>query len=222
MKVTNRLVSVRAKTVITAVLVVSSCVDFVKGGCLSYGHSCWGGHGKRSGAPGGRSSIAVRTIPAPPLYSQDTGLWPSIERGQTPVEYKSAMHYQPLNRLFRIPPAAAMDLLGSDAAGSSSASDENDSENLKAPPDDKDSVYETLPPRPRIINARENQFRLRKHLRQKAALLQTMADGTEPSNDSDDNDDFGQLVLNVGDRGRNDNSASLSNPGSPRKYSRSS
>ncbi|XP_053681092.1 uncharacterized protein LOC128731958 [Anopheles nili] len=39
---------------ICIILIVVSCLclDNVKGSCLSYGHSCWGAHGKRASPPG--------------------------------------------------------------------------------------------------------------------------------------------------------------------------
>uniref|UniRef100_A0A1B6LNR1 Uncharacterized protein n=1 Tax=Graphocephala atropunctata TaxID=36148 RepID=A0A1B6LNR1_9HEMI len=36
------------------VLVFSCLAGYAAGSCLSYGHSCWGAHGKRSGGVGGR------------------------------------------------------------------------------------------------------------------------------------------------------------------------
>ncbi|XP_026727232.1 uncharacterized protein LOC113493442 isoform X2 [Trichoplusia ni] len=40
-----------AVTKVFALLLVICLAECVTGSCLSYGHSCWGAHGKRSGKP---------------------------------------------------------------------------------------------------------------------------------------------------------------------------
>ncbi|XP_049548522.1 uncharacterized protein LOC125959693 [Anopheles darlingi] len=35
----------------TFIVITCLCLEHVKGSCLSYGHSCWGAHGKRAGPP---------------------------------------------------------------------------------------------------------------------------------------------------------------------------
>ncbi|XP_050081806.1 uncharacterized protein LOC126569048 [Anopheles aquasalis] len=35
----------------TFIVITCLCLEHVKGSCLSYGHSCWGAHGKRDGPP---------------------------------------------------------------------------------------------------------------------------------------------------------------------------
>ncbi|XP_075976090.1 neuropeptide CCHamide 1 isoform X2 [Anticarsia gemmatalis] len=45
--------SASAVTKIFALLLVICLVECATGSCLSYGHSCWGAHGKRSGKPPG-------------------------------------------------------------------------------------------------------------------------------------------------------------------------
>ncbi|XP_041762149.1 uncharacterized protein LOC121588367 [Anopheles merus] len=44
---------------IVFIILVSVCSKQIKGSCLSYGHSCWGAHGKRAGQPGHIASSDV-------------------------------------------------------------------------------------------------------------------------------------------------------------------
>uniref|UniRef100_A0A182Q2A4 Uncharacterized protein n=1 Tax=Anopheles farauti TaxID=69004 RepID=A0A182Q2A4_9DIPT len=37
---------------VALIVAICLCLKQVKGSCLSYGHSCWGAHGKRAGPPG--------------------------------------------------------------------------------------------------------------------------------------------------------------------------
>uniref|UniRef100_A0A1L8DQ85 Putative neuropeptide cchamide-1 n=1 Tax=Nyssomyia neivai TaxID=330878 RepID=A0A1L8DQ85_9DIPT len=47
------------KLILSLLLVISLYKDSVEGSCLSYGHSCWGAHGKRS---------PPRVLPRPPPH----------------------------------------------------------------------------------------------------------------------------------------------------------
>ncbi|XP_063827662.1 neuropeptide CCHamide-1 isoform X2 [Ostrinia nubilalis] len=40
-----------AATTLLALMLIVCLVESATGSCLSYGHSCWGAHGKRSGRP---------------------------------------------------------------------------------------------------------------------------------------------------------------------------
>ncbi|XP_058812291.1 uncharacterized protein LOC131676910 [Topomyia yanbarensis] len=226
MKMTSGTIRHRVQVVFVVVFVLCFCLDCVKGGCLSYGHSCWGGHGKRSGPPG--RTIVARTIPAPPISTPDL-LWPNIEQRNPPgskgsaYEIQSAAYYQPMNRLFRLPPATMMDLLDSDVTGSSSsASGENDVESEKSNADDAESVVEVGSPKiPDLNDIREESLRMRQQRRKTAALLKTVA-GPE-SGDSDE-ESFGRLFMNTGGGRESNNNNLLKLLGSKphRKYGRSS
>lgn len=185
----------RVKTILLVAMVLGCCLDFVKGGCLSYGHSCWGAHGKRSGPPPPPARrLLPRTVPAPPISPPDG--WTALERTKPPeagsFTIGSKAYYPPLGRLFRFPPAAAvLDLLGS----SENDIDSND-------PQQEDMDYGGPPQANRnVMSLGDRLQRLQREQRRKAALFETAFPGTDTNGSSsgsggtdDEADDFGQLL----------------------------
>ncbi|XP_039446904.1 uncharacterized protein LOC120426234 [Culex pipiens pallens] len=181
--------TVRVKTILVIAMVLC-CFDFVKGGCLSYGHSCWGAHGKRSGPPLARRPLP-RTIPAGPIGPPDG--WSALERMKPPEAGSfvagSKAYYPPLGRLFQFPPAAVLDLLGSS---------ENDIDSTE--PEDTD--YGGPQPNRNVMSLGDRFQRLQREQRRKAALYETASSGTDTSSsgnsssgNADDANDIGQALV---------------------------
>ncbi|XP_058457397.1 uncharacterized protein LOC131434572 isoform X1 [Malaya genurostris] len=192
----------RAKSALMVAFAVCFCLDYVKGGCLSYGHSCWGGHGKRSGPPG--RAVAVRTIPAPPVSSPDL-LWPNIEQSDQTAAGNNggvfeipagSVYYQPRIRAFRFRPEDVMNLPEVDVADASSlASDENYADrSTKSTIEDTGRVVESE--FQKSPNNREDHLRSELQRRKVMAALLATATGTEPG-DLDENS-YERLFLNPG------------------------
>ncbi|XP_065092774.1 uncharacterized protein CCHa1 [Ochlerotatus camptorhynchus] len=207
------IMSCRVKMIGAVFLVICCCFSYAKGGCLSYGHSCWGGHGKRSGPPSGRSM--TRSIPAPPMAPSD--LWPAIERMKPPggkgplYAAPNSVYYQQLGRMFKVPPVSIMDLVGPDSSSSSNENDDNSSKT-----DDDENNGDSSLENHNALRSREDQLRQRQ-LRRKAALFETATAGAGSSNE----DDIGQLLLDAAASNRdNQNLFKLLNSPPPRKFER--
>ncbi|XP_062538254.1 uncharacterized protein LOC134206542 [Armigeres subalbatus] len=190
MAIISGMMSCRLDVIGALLLMLCCCFSYAQGGCLSYGHSCWGGHGKRSGPPSGRS--IPRSLPVPPMVPAD--MWSTVERSKAPegkgtfYAAPNDIYYQPLGRVVKAPPVSLVDLLGADS--SSSTSIENDDVSSKSD-DDENNAEPNLNDHG-VSQSREDLLRQRQ-LRRKAALFETASGGTGSSNE----EDVGQLLLDV-------------------------
>lgn len=217
MAIISGLIGYKVKMIGALFLMFCCCFSYAKGGCLSYGHSCWGGHGKRSGPPPPSGRSIPRTLPAPPMVPAD--LWSTIERMKPPggkgtlYAAPNNIYYQPLGRIVKAPSVSLVDLMGPDS--SSSTSVEND--DLSSKSDDDENNEEPSLDNHNLPPSREDLLRQRQ-LRRKAALFETATTGTGSSNE----DDIGQLLLDVAvpDRGNRD-LLKLLNSTPPRRYDHS-
>uniref|UniRef100_A0A182NE22 Uncharacterized protein n=1 Tax=Anopheles dirus TaxID=7168 RepID=A0A182NE22_9DIPT len=105
---------------VALIVVTSLCLKQVKGSCLSYGHSCWGAHGKRAGPPGRTApSDGPDTVQYKPqqLLGQSNPLPAALtatERWALVRVLPEKNAYYPLGKLMHSPPAAASLLFNED------------------------------------------------------------------------------------------------------------
>ncbi|XP_050070818.1 uncharacterized protein LOC126558792 [Anopheles maculipalpis] len=103
----------RLRVLVAIIVLICVCLKQVKGSCLSYGHSCWGAHGKRAGPPGRTASsdapVAVQFQPQPlldqanPLPAALTG----AERWALVKVLPEKNAYYPFSKLIYSPPLTA-------------------------------------------------------------------------------------------------------------------
>ncbi|XP_055615772.1 uncharacterized protein LOC129761940 isoform X2 [Toxorhynchites rutilus septentrionalis] len=195
MKMTNGIMGNRAKTIIVTTLVLCFGLDFVKGGCISYGHSCWGGHGKRSGPPGQYSTRALPVPLAPPPELWTRELFAISNNG----------YYPPLARMLQFPPAAVIKMLGSDSTAAVHGSDGESA--TEVTDDDEQNT---------IARNSNNNYQPAQQRRKTAALENESARANIFAEE-----DFGELLLQAPTANRGSNLLKLLSPTSFRKHNQS-
>ncbi|XP_055683926.1 neuropeptide CCHamide-1 [Lutzomyia longipalpis] len=80
------------KLILSLLLVISLYKDSVEGSCLSYGHSCWGAHGKRS---------PPRVLPRPPPHINLPTRWALLKiiPDKNLFEMKAKIQGNPMDRI---------------------------------------------------------------------------------------------------------------------------
>ncbi|XP_035902715.1 uncharacterized protein LOC118507787 [Anopheles stephensi] len=103
----------RLRVSVAIIVLICVCLKQVKGSCLSYGHSCWGAHGKRAGPPGRTASVdapfAVQFQPQP-LLDQTNPLPAALsgaERWALVKVLPEKNAYYPFSKVIYAPPLTA-------------------------------------------------------------------------------------------------------------------
>ncbi|XP_049280728.1 uncharacterized protein LOC125762561 [Anopheles funestus] len=113
----------RLRASVAIIVLISICLKQVQGSCLSYGHSCWGAHGKRAGPPGRTASGDAVQFQPQPLLDQSNSLPAALtgaERWALVKVLPEKNAYYPFSKLIYSPPvAAAGSFLFNDGLGSS-------------------------------------------------------------------------------------------------------
>uniref|UniRef100_A0A182VPW9 Uncharacterized protein n=1 Tax=Anopheles minimus TaxID=112268 RepID=A0A182VPW9_9DIPT len=98
------------RALVAIVVLICVCLKHVQGSCLSYGHSCWGAHGKRAGPPGRSASGDAVQFQPQPLLDQSNPLPAALtgaERWALVKVLPDKNAYYPFSKLIYSPLAAA-------------------------------------------------------------------------------------------------------------------
>ncbi|XP_052889307.1 uncharacterized protein LOC128297666 [Anopheles moucheti] len=113
----------RLRASVAIIVLICVCLKQVKGSCLSYGHSCWGAHGKRAGPPGRTASGDVVQFQPQPLLDQANPLPAALtaaERWALVKVLPEKNPYYPFSKVIYSPPVVATgSFLPTDDLGSS-------------------------------------------------------------------------------------------------------